>query len=113
MKHRIDIAGGGWEYRLPFGGSVRKFDNGAEAWFFYNKKRDVQYIVLKRQPSNVEKWQVKIGVLVPKNNLYRVEFWGSGTTRREAFNELRKSVNEHRSALRKISYLTKVPQDTP
>jgi hypothetical protein len=99
-KQRTDVSGGGWDIPLPVPGmSLRALDNGARVFFYMANERGFQIAAHRNKEGN---YSVYLRVFLSKNLHSSVEFSGYGSSRKEAFANLRQYIEKQRLGLRKI-----------
>lgn len=102
-KHRIDLSPHdnpnsprhqGWEYSLPFGGCIRRFDSGHWAMFMYSSRKSRPYrtYVCHYSPDAQYLGNYRLTVSFHLNNDDSYDFYASGRTRREAFRRVRRQM---------------------
>lgn len=99
----------GLEYGLPCGISVRRFDRGNVVWFYVPKtyQKHPHRITVHFRPAGHFEWQKKDEWKVTvtfynKNNRY-LELYGNGTSRREAFDNVRIEIANAKNNMRKFN----------
>lgn len=85
----------GWEYSLPFGGCIRRFDAGSWAMFMYSSRGSKPYrtYVLHYTPKESffgQQYRLSVRFHLNRDDSY--EFYSSGKTRREAFKRVRRQM---------------------